>query len=77
MHLIEVPLALILLCLPNMHLIDLEVELYQFCLGFLDAVPETGSSLDCCSLSELLHYKTDKMTCAPSEDADQPGHRPV
>ena len=23
---------------------------------------------------ELLHYKTNKMTCAPSEDSDQPEH---
>ena len=22
------------------------------------------------------HYKTNKMTCAPSEDSDQPGHPP-
>ena len=25
---------------------------------------------------ELLHDKTNKMTCAPSEDSDQPGHLP-
>ena len=23
---------------------------------------------------EPQHYKTNKMTCAPSEDSDQPGH---
>ena len=26
--------------------------------------------------NELLHHKTNKMTCAPSEDSDQPGHPP-
>ena len=26
--------------------------------------------------SEPLHDKTNKMTCAPSEDSDQPGHLP-
>ena len=26
---------------------------------------------------EPPHDKTNKMTCAPSEDSDQPGHRPV
>ena len=25
---------------------------------------------------ETLHDKTNKMECAPSEDADQPGHPP-
>ena len=25
---------------------------------------------------ELPHDKTNKMTCAPSEDSDQPGHPP-
>ena len=25
-------------------------------------------------ISEPQHYKTNKMTCAPSEDSDQPGH---
>ena len=25
---------------------------------------------------ELLHVKTNKMTCVPSEDSDQPGHLP-
>ena len=25
---------------------------------------------------ELLHNQTNKMTCAPSEDSDQPGHLP-
>ena len=25
---------------------------------------------------EPQHYKTNKMTCAPSEDSDQPGHPP-
>ena len=25
---------------------------------------------------EPQHYKTNKMTCAPSEDLDQPGHPP-
>ena len=26
---------------------------------------------------ELPHDKTNKMTCVPSEDSGQPGHRPV
>ena len=26
--------------------------------------------------NELQHDKTNKMTCAPSEDLDQPGHPP-
>ena len=28
------------------------------------------------SLNELQHNKTNKMTCVPSEDTDQPGHPP-
>ena len=28
------------------------------------------------SLHEPPHYKTNKMTCAPSKDSDQPGHPP-
>ena len=28
------------------------------------------------SINEPLHGKTNKMTCAPSEDSDQPGHPP-
>ena len=28
------------------------------------------------SLFEPTHDKTNKMTCAPSEDSDQPGHLP-
>ena len=28
------------------------------------------------SLFEPPHDKTNKMTCAPSEDSDQPGHSP-
>ena len=27
--------------------------------------------------NELPHVKTNKVACAPSEDSDQPGHRPV
>ena len=27
-------------------------------------------------LNEPLYDKTNKMTCAPSEDSDQPGHPP-
>ena len=27
-------------------------------------------------LNELEHDKTNKMTCVPSEDSDQPGHLP-
>ena len=28
------------------------------------------------SLNEPVHDKTNKMTCAPSKDSDQPGHKP-
>ena len=28
------------------------------------------------SISEPPHDKTNKMTCAPSEDSNQPGHAP-
>ena len=28
----------------------------------------------CCKTVEPLHDKTNKLTCAPSEDSDQPGH---
>ena len=28
------------------------------------------------NLSHRMHDKTNKMTCAPSEDSDQPGHSP-
>ena len=30
-----------------------------------------------CEKIEPSHDKTYKMACAPSEDSDQPGHRPV
>ena len=33
-----------------------------------------GSTLVASPTSEPQHYKTNKMTCAPSEDSDQPGH---
>ena len=35
-----------------------------------------GSTLDSSRTYEPQHYKTNKMTCAPSEDSDQPGHPP-
>ena len=35
-----------------------------------------GSALVVSSTYELQHYKTNKMTCAPSEESDQPGHPP-
>ena len=35
-----------------------------------------GSILVVSSTYEPQHYKTNKMTCAPSEDSDQPGHPP-
>ena len=35
-----------------------------------------GSTLDASPTYEPQHYKTNKMTCAPSEDSDQPGHPP-
>ena len=35
-----------------------------------------GSSLVASPTYEPQHYKTNKMTCAPSEDSDQPGHPP-
>ena len=28
------------------------------------------------NLYQPQHYKTNKITCAPSEDSDQPGHPP-
>ena len=28
------------------------------------------------NIIEPQHDKTNKMTCAPSEDSDQPGHQP-
>ena len=31
---------------------------------------------NCSTGDELLHDKTNKVTCAPSEDADQLGHSP-
>ena len=33
-----------------------------------------GSTLVASPTYEPQHYKTNKMTCAPSEDSDQPGH---
>ena len=33
-----------------------------------------GSTLVVSPTYEPQHYKTNKMTCAPSEDSDQPGH---
>ena len=36
-----------------------------------------GSTLVVSPIYELQHYKTNKMTCTPSEDSDQPGHPPV
>ena len=35
-----------------------------------------GSTLAASPIYEPQHYKTNKMTCAPSEDSDQPGHPP-
>ena len=35
-----------------------------------------GSTLVASPTYEPQHYKTNKMTCAPSEDLDQPGHPP-
>ena len=35
-----------------------------------------GSTLVASPAYEPQHYKTNKMTCAPSEDSDQPGHPP-
>ena len=35
-----------------------------------------GSILVVSSTYEPQHYKTNKMTCAPSEDSNQPGHPP-
>ena len=35
-----------------------------------------GSILVASPTYEPQHYKTNKMTCAPSEDSDQPGHPP-
>ena len=35
-----------------------------------------GSTLVVSPTYEPQHYKTNKMTCAPSEDSDQPGHPP-
>ena len=32
--------------------------------------------LESLTLNEPVHDKTNKMTCAPSEDSDQPGHPP-
>ena len=35
-----------------------------------------GSTLVASPTSEPQHYKTNKMTCTPSEHSDQPGHTP-
>ena len=35
-----------------------------------------GSTLVASPTYEPQHYKTNKMTCGPSEDSDQPGHPP-
>ena len=35
-----------------------------------------GSTLVASPTYEPQHYKTNKMTCASSEDSDQPGHPP-
>ena len=35
-----------------------------------------GSTLVLSPTYEPQHYKTNKMTCAPSEDSDQSGHQP-
>ena len=35
-----------------------------------------GTTLVVSPTYEPQHYKTSKMTCAPSEDSDQPGHPP-
>ena len=43
--------------------------------GFGIGLP-VGSTLVASSTYEPQHYKTNKMTCAPSEDSDQPGHPP-
>ena len=35
-----------------------------------------GSTLAASPTCEPQHYKTNKMTCAPRKDSDQPGHSP-
>ena len=42
----------------------------------IGSVVGIGSILVASPTYEPQHYKTNKMTCAPSEDSDQPGHQP-
>ena len=46
-----------------------------WCLAYKDRIPEVNKSVSQVR-NELPHDKTNKMTCALSEDSDQPGHLP-
>ena len=54
-----------------------EGALYTFLVGLiLISLPLRKSILQGKSVYEPSHDKPNKMTCAPSEDSDQPGHPP-
>ena len=53
---------------------------FSSCNTHVRGIPNSYFLLTC-TFSRLthykpVHYKTDKMACAPSEDSDQPGHPP-
>ena len=52
-------------------LVLLQPPLWHLMISFIESTCVTELST-----YELLHDKTNKMTCAPSEDSDQPGHSP-
>ena len=53
-------------------------DMFMISPFFLDTM-SGNTILDICNIQlqfELPHGKTNKMTCAPRKDSDQPGHSP-
>ena len=47
-----------------------------FSCGNKYSIRVNNSNMVCLKIFGPQHDKTNKMTCAPSEDSDQPGHLP-
>ena len=52
-------------------------SVYFYLLGVMNLTYRVDARIDVDgSTTKLLHDKTNRMTCTPSEDSDQPGHLP-
>ena len=56
----------------NAHMVDPDQTLFANFQGILCGTV----GINGLSINELPHDKTNKITCAPSEDSGQPGHPP-